>query len=330
MEGTKLHVLSQHSTWERARNAIPALLRPFKKMHGDARLKNRLRMSTNSACQCHMTVLWMSNELLHEQCARVRLRMELCCRLIPGAMSLPPIMSTTWIVIIRGTIHRTSGTALRATNHLSRVNQGDQRAAIQMNFSDKYVPELPNSYALIHPVELSNNHVFVRRSTISQVRSSHSIVQGAKMKDELRMAHFNSVLQHDTLPEDEVITWSGYNSRLMNDDSLKPPAGIGVLPLFPDKADSTSVIKQAMQLTMQGAGFLNPGQTGVLRADQPLYAKAKQLQWTFPKVWGKINWFLYWEHYTLKTKFIRLLEKCYVIQDGHSTFSGTCTNIWSC
>ena len=87
------------------------------------------------------------------------------------------------------------------------------------------------------------------------------------------MAHVDSVLQHDTLPEDE-----GYNSRLMNDNSLKPPAVIGVLPLFPDKAASPSMIKHAMQLTIQ---------TGVLGADQPLYAIAKQLQWTFPESSGE-------------------------------------------
>ena len=167
-------------------------------------------------------------------------------------MSLPPMKSTTWIVTIRDEFH---GTALSAPNHLSREKQGEQRAAIQVNYSDKSGPELPNSYALIHPVipvELGNNPVFVPRSIISQVRPSHSLVQGAKMNDELWMAHVNSVLQHDTLPEDEVITWSLYNSRLMNDDSLKPLAVIGVLPLFPDKAASPSMIKHAMQLTMQG------------------------------------------------------------------------------
>ena len=160
-----------------------------------------------------------------------------------------PMMSKTWIVTIRDEFH---GTALSAPNHLSRENQGEQLAAIQVNFSDKPVPELPNSYALIHPVELGSNPVFFPRSIISQVRPSHSLVQGAKMNDELWMAHVNSVLQHDTLSEDEVITWSVYNSRLMNDDSLKPLAVIGVLPLFPDKAASPSMITHAMQLTMQG------------------------------------------------------------------------------
>ena len=164
-------------------------------------------------------------------------------------MSLPPMMSTTWIVTIRDAFH---GTALSAPNHLSRENQGEQRAAIQVNFSDKSVPELPNSYALIHPVELGNNPVFVPRSIISQVRPFHSPVQGAKMNYDLGMAHVNSVIQHDTLPEDEVITWSVYNSRLMNDDSLNPPAVVGVLSLFPDKAASPSMIKHAMQLTRQG------------------------------------------------------------------------------
>ena len=158
-------------------------------------------------------------------------------------------MSTTWVVTIRDEFH---GTALSVPNHMSIENQGELRAAIQANFSDKSVPELPNSYAIIHPVELGNNHVFVPRRITSQVRPSHSLVQGAKMNDELWMAHVNSVLQHVTLPDDEVITWSVYNSRLMNDDSLKPPAVIGVLPLFPDTAASPSMIKHAMQLTMQG------------------------------------------------------------------------------
>ena len=77
-------------------------------------------------------------------------------------MSLPPMMSTTWIVTIRDELH---GTALSAPNHLSRENQGEPRAAIQVNVSDKSVPELPNSYALIHPIELGNNPVFVPASS---------------------------------------------------------------------------------------------------------------------------------------------------------------------
>ena len=49
------------------------------------------------------------------------------------------------VVTIRDEFH---GTALSAPNHLSRENQGEQRAAIQVHFSDKSGPELPNSCSI--------------------------------------------------------------------------------------------------------------------------------------------------------------------------------------
>ena len=62
---------------------------------------------------------------------------------------------------------------------------------------------------------------------------------------------------------------------------------IGVYPLFPDKAATVSSIKHAMELTLQGTEFLNPGQTSVLSADQPLYAIITLLQWQFPETLGE-------------------------------------------
>ena len=82
------------------------------------------------------------------------------------------MMSTNCIVTIRYEFH---GTALSAPNHMSRENQGEQRAAIQVNISDKSVPELPNSYALTHPVELGNNPVFVPIEA-SSAKFDHLIV----------------------------------------------------------------------------------------------------------------------------------------------------------
>jgi len=101
------------------------------------------------------------------------------------------------------------------------------------------------------------------------------------------MAHISTVLQQDTLADNEVITWSGYNSRLMTDESVKPKAVIGVLPLFPNQAATPSMIKHAMKLTVHDTEILNPGQSPVLSVDQPLYAIAEQLQWAFPDTLGE-------------------------------------------
>ncbi|KAL8592273.1 hypothetical protein ACOMHN_036907 [Nucella lapillus] len=101
------------------------------------------------------------------------------------------------------------------------------------------------------------------------------------------MAHVTRVLKQGTLAEDDVITWSGYNLMLASDDSVKPPAEIGVYPLFPEKAASASSMKHAMELTMQATEFLNKGQISVLGADQPLYALIKLIQWQYPDTLGE-------------------------------------------
>ena len=133
------------------------------------------------------------------------------------------------------------GIALSATNHLSWENQGVKRAPIQLDFSDTSVPHLPDSYVVVPPVELPNNPLFVPRGN-GQLRPNKNLIPGAKAKDESWMKHVANVLEQETLPDKEVITWSGYNSRLMAEDSLKPLAVIGILPLFPDKAASPSMV----------------------------------------------------------------------------------------
>ena len=68
----------------------------------------------------------------------------------------------------------------------------------------------------------------------------------------------------------------------MEDTSTKPKAVIGVFPLFPEKAASPAMVHHAMKLTLECTTFLNPGQIGVLGADQQSFAVAKQLQWVYP------------------------------------------------
>ena len=52
---------------------------------------------------------------------------------------------------------------------------------------------------------------------------------------------------------------AGYNASRMNDETIKPKALIGVLPLFSDKAATPAIMKHAMQLTMEDMQFLNQG-----------------------------------------------------------------------
>ena len=56
-----------------------------------------------------------------------------------------------------------------------------------------------------------------------------------------------------------------------------------MMPLWRDQAHSVATIKHAMAKVRDTVAFLNPGQTPVIAADQPLYALGKQIQWQWPE-----------------------------------------------
>ena len=123
------------------------------------------------------------------------------------------------------------------------------------------------------------------------------------------MAHITTILQQDTLPQGEVITWLGYKSRLMSAESVKPRAEIGILPHFQGNAASLSMMKHAMELTIKGTEFCNPGHIGVLEGDQPLYALAKKLQLKFPNSIGEDKLVMMMEALHIEDKAHQMIGK---------------------
>ena len=114
----------------------------------------------------------------------------------------------------------------------------------------------------------------------------------------------------------ELVTWSGFHSKLQEVGSVKPPAEIDILPLFSDKSTDPGIIKDAMLIVKKSIAFLNPGQTPVLGADQPLYAIAKQLQWQFPDILGEDVYVLMMGTLHIEDKGNLCLESSSVDQDG--------------
>ena len=63
-----------------------------------------------------------------------------------------------------------------------------------------------------------------------------------------------------------------------------------LLPVFGEHANTPAMIHHAMLLIQQQTKYLNPGQTPVMTADQPLFALAKKIQWLKPDVLGETNY----------------------------------------
>ena len=50
------------------------------------------------------------------------------------------------------------------------------------------------------------------------------------------------------------------------------------------------MILHAMKLVKDAIEYINPGQTPIIRMDQPLYAIAKQIQWERPRAYGESSY----------------------------------------
>ncbi len=93
-------------------------------------------------------------------------------------------------------------------------------------------------------------------------------------------------LTQETLEKTDCLSWSAYHASIQ--ETVIPPAAINaLLPLFLDSAHSVAMIKHSMIIVQKAVQHLNPGQVPILAADQPLYALAKQIQWTWPDTLGK-------------------------------------------
>ena len=201
------------------------------------------------------------------------------------------------------------GTCITVTNHLSKENSGIRQPPIILDHNTKSNPKLPDRYIIVPPVVLNNDDVFVPRSGDEHVRPTDNLVHSAKVKDEACVSHVADVMQKGELMKGDVITWAGFNSQIRSDESIKPPAEIGILPLFPDKAASPSMMKHIMEIVNENTQFINVGQIPVLGADQPLYAICKQLQWQFLESLGEGKFVMTLGALHIEDKFQLMLGK---------------------
>ena len=87
------------------------------------------------------------------------------------------------------------------------------------------------------------------------------------------------------------ITWSSHNSLLEKSNQFE--VGISsLMPLLRDQAHDVATIKHSLDMIEKAVSFLNPTQSHVVTVDQPLFALAKQIQWTWPNQYGQFVFIL--------------------------------------
>ena len=87
------------------------------------------------------------------------------------------------------------------------------------------------------------------------------------------------------------ITWSSHHAFAAKDKAFEVSIS-SLMPLLRDNAHDVATIKHSLDKIKEATSFLNPTQSPVVTADQPLFALAKQIQWTWPNEYEKFVFIL--------------------------------------
>ena len=105
-------------------------------------------------------------------------------------------------------------------------------------------------------------------------------------------AHLNEwLLKLATEPEDlkDQMSFSAYFSRI-SDTVFKPSSHL--LPHITEPVTAPATVRHTANIVKAITENVNPGQSVVKTADQPVYALGKQLQWIFPDEFRDFVWML--------------------------------------
>ncbi len=130
-------------------------------------------------------------------------------------------------------------------------------------------------YTTVKPAALKTRD-FCLLSVQGPMRPSNLLATTAAKKDEYAwLSKVKTALEQSTMGG--WISWSAYHADMHQ--AVLPPAVINaLLPLFLDSANSVAMTRHSMDIINVAVQHLNPGQTPIFAADQPLYALAKKIQ----------------------------------------------------
>ncbi|KAK3880702.1 hypothetical protein Pcinc_014857 [Petrolisthes cinctipes] len=147
----------------------------------------------------------------------------------------------------------------------------------------KSVTPLLSLYTSVPPAAMKTQH-FIAPVVQCPARPPDLLAAEAAIQKEYGwMKTVTTALQKQSI--DEWVSWSAYHAHVQQ--TVTPPAAINaLLPLFVHSAHSVAMIRHSMDIVKAAIQLVNPGQIPVLAAEQPLFALAKEIQWTWPATHG--------------------------------------------
>ena len=142
---------------------------------------------------------------------------------------------------------------------------------------------LPESYTNVPAVTYIVSETVVPQIQYTETKSH---LENAKAEEVKWTKHATALLAKDKLEVDDYVSWAAFHAENQPNpvDSISV---VALLPLFSEKSATIAMVKHGMDVLRKITAYLNPGQTPVMAFDQPLFALAKYVQWSWPQSLGE-------------------------------------------
>ena len=147
---------------------------------------------------------------------------------------------------------------------------------------------LPETYAVVHPVNLESKQPPVPHLDGTQSPNDFSVLQHAIQREKQWLDSVADQLLEVEQPDDNlIISWSGFHaSNSQNSDEVKPCVS-AIMPPFAKSSKSVGMLVHSLNVIKKATNHINPNQKPIAEADQPIFATLKQIQWNFPDEYGE-------------------------------------------
>ena len=153
---------------------------------------------------------------------------------------------------------------------------------------------LPSTYTTIPPAAIKTKQFTVPPFEGPVTPTNLTTAFNALADERKWLDTVSNAVKKGSSAENEWVSWSAYHMSIQTTET-PPSAIIALLPLFVENAHSVAMIKHSMDVVKAVVNYLNLGQVPVLAADQPLFAFAKQIQWTWPATYGEDQFVIMFE-----------------------------------
>ncbi|KAK3737069.1 hypothetical protein QZH41_013876, partial [Actinostola sp. cb2023] len=181
------------------------------------------------------------------------------------------------------------GTAISLVQHPTTEESGEERIIDTFDpfqsTKTKKVPQLPSSYRDVPRVTVPSIELCAPKIS-GRIKSHPFTSNRGKDKEKDWLENVEEELSREVLDRDGAVSWAAYRAS-KTPLSTHQPAIIALLPMFTENAHSLAMILHSMNVIRSAVCHVNLDQIPVIAFDQPLFALAKQIQWSLASTHGE-------------------------------------------